>query len=278
MPIRRKTRTSKRVESYANRAIKTSRNALLSDICEGMYKEFVLNNHRLPYGHVTKLVDELKPKESWISRNIINKAFIKYRANQKKMKSCEVGGSSKGVPDSIEIEPNLSTLSDLSNVSNSAISYQKVGRPNGSTAARKESKRKKLIDSKNEITKKYVQMMKDTKRNNKARVSKGSLEKLINEVKKKRNIEDNISLLAIRKRVQRNSLESRHLAGGQVSPLLKIEPVIVSIIVQMARMRQCLNPSKGLLLVNSLIRGTKIKQELIEWKQKNTPNSTGTDG
>ena len=146
MPIRRKTRISKRVENYANRAIKTSRNALLSDICEGMYKEFVLNNHRLPYGHVTKLVNELKPKESWISRNIINKAFIKYRANQKKMKSCEVGGSSKGVPDSIEIEPNLSTLSDLSNVSNNAISYQKVGRPNGSTAARKESKRKKLID------------------------------------------------------------------------------------------------------------------------------------
>ena len=65
---------------------------------------------------------------------------------------------------------------------------------------------------------------------------------------------------------------------GQVSPLLKIEQVIVSIIVQMSRMRQCLNPSKGLLLVNSLIRGTKIKQELIEWKQKNTPNSTGMDG
>ena len=99
---------------------------------------------------------------------------------------------------------------------------KKVERPNGSTAARKESKRKVMIDSKNEITKKYVQMMKDAKRNNKARVSKGSLEKLINEVKKKRNIEDDISPLAIRKRVQRNSLESRHLAGGQVSHFSKL--------------------------------------------------------
>ena len=190
MTIRRKTRTSKRVASYANRAIKTSRNALLTDICEGMYKEFVLNNHRLPYGHVTKLVDQLKPKETWISRNIINKAFIKYRFEQKKTKEpCKVEGSTTGsneFPDSIEIEPNLSTLSDLSNVSSRAIAYQNVGRPNGSTAARKESKRKVLIDSKNEITKKYVQMMKDAKRNNQVRVSKGRLQQLINDVKKKR--------------------------------------------------------------------------------------------
>ena len=64
MAIGRKTRTSKRVESYANCAIKTSRNALLIDICDGMYKEFVLNNHQLPYGHVMKLVNVLKPKES----------------------------------------------------------------------------------------------------------------------------------------------------------------------------------------------------------------------
>ena len=63
-----------------------------------------------------------------------------------------------------------------------------------------------------------------------------------------------------------------------MSPLLRIEPIIVSIIVQMARMRQCLTPSKGLLLVNSLISGTKIQQDLMEWKRTNTPNSTGTVG
>ena len=87
MAIGRNTRTSKLVENYANYTIKNSRNALLSDVCEGIYKEFVLNNHQLPYGHVTKLVHELKPKEKWISRNAINKAFIKYRADQKRMKS-----------------------------------------------------------------------------------------------------------------------------------------------------------------------------------------------
>jgi len=265
MAIGRKTRTSKRVENYANRAIKTSRDALLADVCEGLYKEFLLNNHRLPYGHVTKLLNQLKPKESWISKNLINKAFMKYRAEQKKLKPCEETALVKGVPNVVQIEPNSSTLSELSNVSNSVNSYEKVGRPIGSSAAKKESKRKRLIDTKNIIAKKYVQMKADAKKkNNKARVSKGSLQQLIHDEKKKRQIDDDISPLAIRKRVLRNSLESRHLAGGQVSPLLKIEPAIVSIIVQMACMRQCLNPSKGLLLVNSLIEGTKIQEELIE--------------
>ena len=104
------------------------------------------------------------------------------------------------------------------------------------------------------------------------------LSTIIDDVKAQRGIDDMILPCAIRKRVERNSLVSRHLAGGQVSPLLRIEPIIVSIIVQMARMRQCLTPSKGLLLVNSLISGTKIQQDLVEWKRTNTPNSTGTVG
>ena len=75
----RKTQTSKRVEVYVNQANKASRNALLADVCEGIYKEFLRNNHRLPYGYVTKLLHDLKPKESWITKNMINKAFMNYQ-------------------------------------------------------------------------------------------------------------------------------------------------------------------------------------------------------
>ncbi len=101
---------------------------------------------------------------------------------------------------------------------------------------------------------------------------------IINDVKAKRGIQDSISPYAIQKRVERNSLINCHLARGQVSPLERIEPIIVSIIVQMAPMKQCLTPSKCLLLVNNLISDTKIQQELVEWKQRNTPNFTDTVG
>ena len=74
----RSTKTSKRVQSYANRAIQTSRKALLKDACDGMYNEYVRNNNKLPYAHVTNLVNELKQREGWITKNIVNKAFIQY--------------------------------------------------------------------------------------------------------------------------------------------------------------------------------------------------------
>ena len=41
----RKTRTSKRAQNCADKAIQSSRNALLAAICEDMYKEFVQNNN-----------------------------------------------------------------------------------------------------------------------------------------------------------------------------------------------------------------------------------------
>ena len=120
--------------------------------------------------------------------------------------------------------------------------------------------------------------MRDAKENRNGRVRKGALKEIIEDVRKKRRIEEDISPLAIRKRVVRNSLVNHHLAGGQVSPLERREPIIVNIIAQMSRMRQCLTPSKGLMLVNSLIAGTRIQSELVAWKRNNTPNFTGTLG
>ena len=105
------------------------------------------------------------------------------------------------------------------------------------------------------------------------------MKKIINECIKKHNINnDGISPIAIRRRVDRQSLSCHHLAGGQVSPLADIEPLVIGIILQMARIRQCLTPSKGSALVNSIIDGTKVQNELKKWKEKNTPNCVATVG
>ena len=93
---------------------------------------------------------------------------------------------------------------------------------------------------------------------------KGQLKDIITQVKSKKGIDIEILPSAIRRRLERKSLQSHHVAGGQISPLLRIELTVVEIIVQMARIRQCLTPSKGLQLVNSLINGTKLQQDLIE--------------
>ena len=102
--------------------------------------------------------------------------------------------------------------------------------------------------------------------------------KLIDEVKEKRGVSVKILPSAIRRRLDRQSLHTHHLAGGQVSPLVKIEPTILGIIIQMARMRQCLTPSRALSLINSLIKDTPIQEELVAWKATNTPNTSGVVG
>ena len=61
------------------------------------------------------------------------------------------------------------------------------------------------------------------------------LVKLINEVKEKRGVVTKVSPSAIRRRVDRKSLHNHHLAGGQVSPLSKMEPTILGIIIQLVQ-------------------------------------------
>ena len=166
----------------------------------------------------------------------------------------------------------------MSNVSSEASSNARsVGRSAGTTIIQKKTDEVRLIATKNEIAEKYNRL-KELAAKKGIRVKPGTLNQIIQSVKAMRGVTATISPQAIRRRIHRKSLVTHHVAGGQVTPLLRIEPLIVEIILQMARIRQCLNPSKGLQLVNSLIKGTKIQDELVEWKKRNTPNNTGALG
>ena len=266
---RSKTRNSQRVIRYANRARKISRDALLSDLCKGMYEAYKKNNNRLPYGHLNNLLKEVQPDNEWMTRNMLNKAFIKYRSQQP---TCD------DLPIVVGVKKSDSLLSELSNVSsNAAKSTKGIGRPIGTTEEKKKKDENTLISVKNEISQKYAALKGKAARKG-TRVKPGTLKDVIKTVKSIRGVTADISPDAIRRRIHRKKLTSHHVAGGQVTPLMRIEPVVVEIILQMARIRQCLCPSKGLELVNSLIKGTPLQEELVQWKSRNTPNDTGTVG
>ena len=95
---KRATKTSQKSQLYANRAVRASRKALLHEICKGMYEAYVKNDNRLPWGHVGGILDELKTSHKWLTRNIINKAFINF---MKKPKS---------EPEKFEIMPTENNL------------------------------------------------------------------------------------------------------------------------------------------------------------------------
>ena len=185
--------------------------------------------------------------------------------------------TNNNTPSMIDLE-----ISELSNVSSfegrcDGLKWN-VGRPVGITEEKKEENVKNIIAATNKAAKKFASVQKCAKQKGK-RVRKGELKKIIKECTEKHNIDnDGISPIVIRRRVDRQSLSCHHLAGGQVSSLAAIEPLIVGIILQMARIRQCLIPSKGLALINSIIEGTLVQNKLKKWKGKNTPNCVGMVG
>ena len=266
----RTTKISKQVAAAARGAQKASRKGALADITIGMAEAAAANGDKLPYGYVTKLLHELKPSMNWITRSIINKAFLKHKDDNAKKQS-------ETVPNSIITEGQTVTdMSDLSGTNKSSVGKKsKGGRPCGTTNSSKECSELLLVEVKNEISKRFAAVQKSTRKGK--RVAKGCLDNIINEVCSEKNASFKINPSAIRQRYYRKNLICHH-KPGHISPLDRIEPTIIKIILQMARIRQSITPSRGLRLVNSLIENMPIQQELIQWKSKYSNDNLGTVG
>lgn len=162
---------------------------------------------------------------------------MNYRKQEGSVKVVVIPNMTKTGTDESVIDSEMSDLSNVSSIRGSDTKWN-VGRPVGTTAEKKQADENKTIKARNEAAKIYDSAKKFAKENGK-RVRKGELNDIIKEVAKKNNVNvENISPLAIRCRVDRQSLECHHLAGGgQVSPLAEIEPIVVGINLQMARIR-----------------------------------------
>ena len=145
---KRKAKNSKKVVTYANRAQKISRDTFLQDLCKGMYEAYKNNDNRLPYGHLNNLLKEVKPDNDWMTRNRLNKAFIKYKTQQLASKP-----TNEDVPTVVGMKKDDSLLLELSNVRSAVKS---IGRSVGSTEEKKKKDETTLIQAKNEIAKKYA--------------------------------------------------------------------------------------------------------------------------
>ena len=150
---KRATKTSKKSQLYANRAVRASRKALLHEICKGMYEAYVKNDNRLPWGYVGGILNELETSHKWLTRNIINKAFMNFRKKSKsEPEKLEI------MPTEINLDQNSSsdiyTMSTVSLPEGSDRSH--IGRPLGSTDEKRCKEQRQFIDAKNEISKKYV--------------------------------------------------------------------------------------------------------------------------
>ena len=126
-----------------------------------------------------------------------------------------------------------------------------------------------LFASKNQIEDIYSHEVKKAKYKKK-RVKKGTLASIIKDVLEEKNLTGQvITTAAIKKRFTRKKIAVFNKQGN-ISPLVSIDPKIVDIIVHMAQICQCVTPSQGINLVNSVIQRTESQKDIIEWNMRNS--------
>jgi hypothetical protein len=139
------------------------------------------------------------------------------------------------------------------------------GRPKGSTASQKSQDKvseRQCLDS---IIAKYGSKVADCKQLGK-RVEKGFLSELIVAEKNKFNVKEEVSICTVRSRHRNGHATS---AGkGATSPLADAETALVQICIQMGKIRQPLNCTEAIQLMNNLIEGTDTQKALIEFKSR----------
>ncbi len=109
-------------------------------------------------------------------------------------------------------------------------------------------------------------------------MKKNELDELIKEKSEEYQLTDiTISKSLIQQRVKRNKAICQPHSGTK-PPMPPVEKYIVTLMEQMAKMRQPLNISEGLSLANLLIEGTEWEDVVVEFKRNRGWNPIDENG
>ena len=145
-----------------------------------------------------------------------------------------------------------------------------VGRPKGSTVAKKTEEAKKYRDCLDAISFDYATEL-TAKKAKGRRCKQGYLDTLIKEKKEKFGVTKEISRQTIKSRIRRGNVEN--VRRGVRSPLEEAERALVSICIQMGKIRQPLNCNEAIRLMCDLIKGTPDQEVLRQFQMARTRES-----
>ena len=244
------------------------------------------NTGKIPYGFLRKIVEENKLVCPWITRDMVKHHLKKYHKSDVKASggapptdqqalatSTSSGGgvssatsisspaasSSTTAGSAGTTDPNLLTPPDQNDTEKENAGY---GRPKGTTSMSSREMRNRIRLATTEASIQYKSIRDGTHAENK-KAPRGTLTKILELTKEKYNVKNaRISEATIVTRVRRNKLDpiSR---GGTPSPMLAIEPHIVELVSQLARIRCPVNVTTGLQLANSIIAGTQYETDVV---------------
>jgi hypothetical protein len=243
-----------------------------------------------PYGAIRDIVNELKPTLPWLNKEMIRTYMKKIRKGEVRNRPLEPGTTlppAEATSVQQDGSNNSSTLSTLT--AEEAAFLERVqccnnnpatattragttsmgGRPSGSTVNNKRELNAGVRLATAEAARAYKDTMDKNIEEGRSRLAKGELDSIIMKAKTKYNVHpaNSICKSTIQSRYKRNNLDPA-TSQGTPTPMAAIEPYLVEVILQVARMRRPINATAGLHLANSMIKGTKIEQQLTKWKLK----------
>ena len=155
----------------------------------------------------------------------------------------------------------------------------KPGRPCGTTNERKRLIEKSEFDLKNQVAYRYQAEVDSPGRL--LRTKKALFQNILETKMQNYDVGDDFwyPYLTMLARINRDSLDG----NGSQSPMSRIEPKLIQLILCMSNIKRTLTVSEGLMLANDLIAGTKTQEDLIKWKTKkkiyhNDDSTMGTVG
>ena len=243
-----------RASEINNRGKKATETSVLRDLCANIVEERLTSlTGQAPHNFIKNTVSETKVVCPWMTYD----------------KMMNFHRSQLTATLSIFEEPPGDTTIDAGSPSSSSSSStprKNAGRKLIHNNKRKRHQQQASIASLDEIAQIYEGEKRIAERTKK-RMVKGWLKDIIRQVRNNNNLQEDIVINEgyIRQRLKRGSVFNNGVRGHS-SPILPMEPTIVTTIVQMAQIRQCLAPSQGLALYNNMIAGTSSQEYLIKSK------------
>ena len=139
----------------AQRIVKVNKKACLENLCNLIHKKVLSNNGRMPYGYMNTLLEENKKSFHWLTRDVVNSAYTRFKKMKKK--SLEITAEAKKPTinevhiDQHTTETSSNSMSSLHHCNNDTSTHtgrEKGGRPSGSSSTMKRKRELEIIKMK----------------------------------------------------------------------------------------------------------------------------------
>ena len=148
----RNTSNSRHAAEDGKRLLRENKRAVLDNLCKCIHSRVQKNNGRMPHGYMNTLLEENKSDFNWLTRDIINSSYTRYKKRLKQHSEHQQPVDEISLIDQQKLSTSMSDLSESQQDTTGTSCREKGSRSCGSTNSNKREKREREIAMKNDLS------------------------------------------------------------------------------------------------------------------------------